>query len=135
MKALRFVLVVLLALISYPLGIVYGCLVRAFRYVVYLLVLDFQAIASDLYELGVRMSSVLNAVSATWLDAWLTRSGFTMQFGDYFPVSALLGKAHYESQLTSVGAWVHKQLETIDPGHCKKAAQKHGLIPTNDTDY
>ena len=128
MNALRFIALVTLALISYPIGIVYGLIVRCFRWATYLLMFDVAKMLISLYELGVKMSSVLNAVAATWLTAWLILPGSELCFGEYYPASAVIGKAHSIGQLSKVGQWVRHQLETLDPGHCERAARRHGLI-------
>jgi len=128
MKAARFTALIALALISYPLGIVYGFIVRAFRWATYLLMFDVAKMMMDIYGLGVKMSSVLNATAATWLTAWLIAPGAELQFGEFYPASAVIGKAHSIGQLSRVGQWVRHQLETLDPGHCERAARRHGLI-------
>ena len=128
MNALRFIALVTLAFISYPIGIVYGFIVRVFRWATYLLMFDVPKMMMDVYGLGVKMSSVLNAVAATWLTAWLIMPGSELCFGEYYPASAVIGKAHSIGQLSKVGQWVRAQLEAIDPGHCERAARRHGLI-------
>ena len=128
MNALRFIALVTLALISYPIGIVYGFIVRVFRWATYLLMFDVAKMLMDVYSLGVKMSSVLNAVAATWLTAWLILPGSSLCFGEYYPASAVIGKAHSIGQLSKAGQWVRHQLETLDPGHCERAARRHGLI-------
>jgi len=128
MNALRFIALVTLALISYPIGIVYGFIVRVFRWATYLLMFDVAKMMMDVYGLGVKMSSVLNAVAATWLTAWLIMPGSELCFGEYYPASAVIGKAHSIGQLSKAGQWVRHQLETLDSGHCERAARRHGLI-------
>jgi hypothetical protein len=130
MNALRLIALVSLALISYPVGIAYGFFVRAFRWGIYVLMFDLPKIKQDVYGLGVKMSSVLNAVAATWLTAWLIVPKSKLSFGEYYPASAVIGKAHSVGQLSKVGQWVRYQLETLDPGHCERAARRHGLIET-----
>ena len=97
MKALKFTALLLLALVSYPIGIVYGAVVTCFRW-------------------------------ATWLTAWLIVPGSDLKFGEYFPASAIIGKAHQLRHLSKTGRWVREQLEYLDPGHCERAAKRHGLI-------
>ena len=128
MKVLKFTALFCLALISYPIGIVYGLIVRVFRWATYLLMFDVPKMMMEVYGLGVKMSSVLNAVAATWLTAWLITPGAELRFGEYYPASAVIGKAHSIGQLSKVGQWVRHQLETLDPGHCERAARRHGLI-------
>jgi hypothetical protein len=128
MKVLKFTALFCLALISYPVGIVYGFIVRIFEWTAMLLTADIARILIGIYSVGIKMSSVLNAVAAAWLGAWLTMPGYDLKFGEYYPVSAVIGKAHRDGQLTKVGRWVRAQLEFIDPGHCERAAQRHGLI-------
>ena len=128
MNVLRFIALVTLALISYPIGIIYGGIVRAFRWATYLLMFDFPRMRVSVYNLGVKMSSVLNAVAATWLRAMLLTPGCELWFGKYYPASAVIGKAHSIGQLSKVGQWVRHQLETLDPGHCERSAMRHGLI-------
>ncbi len=128
MKAAKFIALLILALISYPVGIVYGFIVRVFEWTSLLLTADVARILIGIYSVGIKMSSVLNAVAASWLAAWLTMPGYDLSFGEYYPVSAVIGKAHRDGQLTNVGGWVRAQLEFIDPGHCERAAQRHGLI-------
>jgi hypothetical protein len=128
MNALRFIALVTLALISYSIGIVYGFIVRVFRWATYLLMFDVAKMLINLYELGVKMSSVLNATAATWLTAWLIAPGAEIRFGEYYPASAVIGQAHHQGVLSKVGQWVRAQLEALDPGHCERAAKRHGLI-------
>ena len=128
MKAVRFIALVALALISYPIGIVYGGIVKAFRWVTFLLLFDVAKMMMEVYGLGIKMSSVLNAVAATWLTAWLITPGAELKFGEFYPASAVIGKAHSIGQLSKVGKWVRAQLEALDPGHCERAARRHGLI-------
>ena len=128
MKAARLTALIALALISYPLGVVYGFIVRVFRWATYLLMFDVAKMMMDVYGLGVKMSSVLNAVAATWLTAWLIAPGSDLKFGEYFPASAIIGKAHQLRHLSRTGRWVREQLEYLDPGHCERAAKRHGLI-------
>jgi hypothetical protein len=128
MKVLRFTIVFVLALVSYPVGILYGLVVMLFRWLVMLLTIDIANILLTLWLIGVKMSSVLNAVSAIWLKAWLLLPGSSYSFGEYYPVSAVLGLAYRHGQLTSVGLWLRDNLEILDPGHCERAAQRHGLI-------
>lgn len=128
MKVLKFTALFCLALISYPIGIVYGLIVRVFEWTSLLLTADVARILIGIYSVGIKMSSVLNAVAASWLAAWLTMPGYDLKFGEYYPVSAVIGKAYQDGQLTKVGRWVREQLEDIDPGHCERAARRHGLI-------
>ena len=128
MKAAKFIALLILALISYPVGIVYGFIVRVFEWTAMLLTADVARILIGIYSVGIKMSSVLNAVAASWLGAWLTMPGYDLSFGEYYPVSAVIGKAYQDGQLTKVGLWVREQLEDIDPGHCERAARRHGLI-------
>lgn len=128
MKALKFTTLLLLALVSYPIGVVYGLGVKLFQWAVYLLTFDVARIMVEVYATGIRMSSVLNAVAATWLGAWLTTPGYEFKFGEYYPVSAVLGKAQHDGQLTKVGTWVVIQLDHLDHDHCHRAAIRHGLI-------
>ena len=128
MKALKFIMLFALALVSYPIGIVYGFVVRIFEWTAMLLTADIARILIGIYSVGIKMSSVLNAVAASWLAAWLTMPGYDLKFGEYYPVSAVIGKAYQDGQLTKVGRWVREQLEDIDPGHCERAARRHGLI-------
>ena len=128
MRALKFIALVTLALISYPVGIVYGFIVRVFEWTSLLLTADVARILIGIYSVGIKMSSVLNAVAASWLAAWLTMPGYDLKFGEYYPVSAVIGKAYRDGQLTKVGRWLRNQLEDIDPGHCERAARRHGLI-------
>jgi hypothetical protein len=128
MKALKFLTLLALALVSYPIGIVYGLVVRVFEWTAMLLTADIARILIGIYSVGIKMSSVLNAVAAAWLGAWLTMPGYYLKFGEYYPVSAVIGKAHSIGQLSKVGQWVRHQLETLDPGHCERAARRHGLI-------
>ena len=127
MKALKFLTLLVLSLVSYPIGIVYGFIVRIFEWTAMLLTADVARILIGIYSVGIKMSSVLNAVAAAWLGAWLTYPGYDLKFGEYYPVSAVIGKAYRDGQLTKVGQWVRNQLEFIDPGHCERAAQRHGL--------
>ena len=127
MKALKFLALLVLSLVSYPVGIVYGFIVRIFEWTAMLLTADVARILIGIYSVGIKMSSVLNAVAAAWLGAWLTNPGYDLKFGEYYPVSAVIGKAYRDGQLTKVGQWVRNQLELIDPGHCERAAQRHGL--------
>jgi hypothetical protein len=128
MKVLRFAALMALALVSYPIGIVYGLLVRVFMWIAYLLTFDVAKMLIEVYMTGVRMSSVLNATAATWLKSWLVVSGSAIEFGGFYPVSAVIGHAYHLRQLTGVGMWVRDQLELLDQGHCERAAKRHGLI-------
>ena len=128
MKAIKFLTLFVLALVSYPIGIVYGGIVKAFRWVTFLLLFDVAKMVMEVYGLGIKMSSVLNALAATWLTAWLITPGSLLQFGEFYPASAVIGKAHSIGQLSKVGKWVREQLEVLDPGHCERAARRHGLI-------
>lgn len=127
MKAARFILIIALGLASFPVGAAYGLVVQLLRWSSYLLRCDLPKLRSELYLLGVRMSSILNATSATWLKVWLLLPTSTLAFGRYTPVSAMIGHAHRFQHLTRVGKWVRMQLEILDPGHCERAAQKHEL--------
>ena len=127
MKAARFILVVALGLVSFPVGATYGLVVQLLRWASYVLRCDIPKLRGELYLLGVRMSSVLNATSATWLKVWLLIPTSTLAFGRYTPVSAIIGHAYRLHHLSKVGRWVRKQLEILDPGHCERAAQKHEL--------
>ena len=127
MKAARFTALVTLALISYPIGAAYGLVVQLLRWVSYVLRCDLPKLRGEVYLLGVRMSSVLNATSPTWLKVWLIVPTSTLTFGNYTPVSAMLGHARRRGDLTAVGGWVWTQLETLDPGHCERAAQRYEL--------
>ena len=128
MKVLKFTALFCLALISYPIGIVYGFIVRIFEWTAMLLTADIARILIGIYSVGIKMSSVLNAVAATWLTAWLIVPGSDLKFGEYFPASAIIGKAHQLRHLSKAGRWVREQLEYLDPGHCERAAKRHGLI-------
>jgi len=127
MKAARFILIVTLALLSFPVGATYGLVVQLLRWASYVLRCDIPKLRGELYLLGVRMSSVLNATSATWLKVWLLIPTSTLAFGRYTPVSAMIGHAYRLHHLSKVGRWVRKQLEILDFGHCERAAQKHEL--------
>ena len=128
MKVLKFTALFCLALISYPIGIVYGAVVTCFRWATWLLMFDTERIGTSVYLIGVRMSTLLNATAATWLTAWLIVPGSDLKFGEYFPASAIIGKAHQLRHLSRTGRWVREQLEYLDPGHCERAAKRHGLI-------
>jgi hypothetical protein len=127
MKAARFIVVVTLGLVSFPIGAAYGLVVQLLRWASYLLQCHIPKLRGELYLLGVRMSSVLNATSATWLKVWLLIPTSKLTFGRYTPVSAMIGHAHRLKHLSKAGRWVRKQLEILDPGHCERAAQKHEL--------
>lgn len=74
------------------------------------------ALANDKYA---------NVICADMFNSLLITSAAPVQFGLIIQtISAVLGHNQAAGTLTKAGKWLVRVLDTIDPGHCKRAAEQ-----------
>lgn len=120
MIALKVLFLFLLALVAIPFGIVFSVIVTVFQCLedIYL------ALGRLVYRFGHSMSKVVSVVASKFLTAALTKRG--IPFGVH-SVSAVLGANLRERTLSKVGIWLAGLLDSIEPNHCTRAAERAGI--------
>jgi hypothetical protein len=120
MKAIKILLLLVLAIVAIPVGIVYSVGESLFF------------IASDIirsvwraiYDLFRDVSIIVSVTASKFLNRLLMDSG--VPFGNH-SVSAVLGANQREKTLSKVGLWLVELLDSIEPNHCKKASERAGI--------
>lgn len=117
MKAILFVVAVLLGVILLPIGLFYSLLYR--------LVFNTRAnnkLSDYLYSCSLAIDQLGNVFCSDLFNTLLIHNSCTIPFGDPDQtISAVLGYAQRDKSLTTLGEIVCNLLDAIDPNHCHKA--------------
>ncbi len=120
MKILKILLLLVLAFVAIPVGIVYS-----FGQSLFFITSDIlKSIWRVIYELFRDVSIIVSVTASKFLNRLLMDSG--VPFGHH-SVSAVLGANQRESTLTNLGEWLRDILDSIEPNHCRKASERAGI--------
>jgi len=119
-KIYRVLLLLILAAVAIPVGIVFTVL-DSLWFTAQNLV---RTIWGLIYGFFRSVSKVVSVCSGSFLTAALTKRG--VPFGTH-SVSAVLGANQREKTLSKLGNWLTNYLDSIEPNHCKKASEKAGI--------
>lgn len=119
-KFFKALLLVALALVAIPFGIVFSIL----ETILFTAQNLFRNVWSLVTGFFYSLSKVVSVCSGKFLTRALTKRG--VPFGTH-SISAVLGANLRERTLSKVGKWVVELLESVDPGHCNRASEKAGI--------
>jgi len=119
-KSALFVIAILLGVLLIPIGLLYSLLFRVLN--------KFsipEKLSTYLYSCALAIDQLGNVFCSDLFNHTLVTSDATVLFGDPDQtISAVLGYAQRDNQLTMIGRWIVNLLDTIDPDHCRKAMIK-----------
>ena len=109
-KIFKVLFLLVLAAVATPMGVVYSVL---------------ETLWSVIYAFFRGVSKVVSICASKLLNKLLIESsGF--KFGTY-SVSAVLGVNQRKNKLRPLGVWLSSMLDSIEPNHCRKAAERAGI--------
>jgi len=120
MKAIKILLLFVLAMVAIPVGIVYSV-----GESLYFITSDIlRSIWRAIYDLFRDVSIIVSVTASKFLNRLLMDSG--VPFGNN-SVSAVLGANQRERTLTGLGLWLTLLLDSIEDNHCRKASERAGI--------
>lgn len=117
MKAILFIIAILLGVVLLPVGLLYSVLYRLlFK------TRSTSSVSDYFYTCALAVDQLGNVFCSDLFNSTLIYITASVPFGDADQtISAVLGYAQHENALTSTGELVANLLDFIDPDHCKKA--------------
>ena len=120
MKILKILLLLVLAIVAIPVGIVYS-----FGESLYFIASDIlRSIWRAIYDFFRDVSIIVSVTASKFLNRLLMDSG--VPFGNH-SVSAVLGANQREKTLTRLGTWLTSLLDSVEDDHCRKASERAGI--------
>lgn len=119
-KLFKILLLIALALVAIPFGIVFSIL----ETILFTAQNVFRNVWSLITGFFRSVSKIVSVCSGKFLTRVLTKRG--VAFGTH-SISAVLGANLREKTLTKAGLWLVDILESIDNGHCNRAAERAGI--------
>ena len=120
MKAMKILLLLVLAIVAIPVGIVYS-----FGESLFFITSDIlRSVWRAIYDFFRDVSIIVSVTASKFLNQLLMDSG--VPFGNH-SVSAVLGANQRELTLTNLGKWLQTILDSIEPNHCRKASERAGI--------
>jgi hypothetical protein len=120
MKAIKILLLLVLAIVAIPVGIVYS-----FGESLFFITSDIlRSIWRAIYDFFRDVSIIVSVTASKFLNPVLMDSG--VPFGNH-SVSAVLGANQRERTLTNLGKWLTGILDSIESNHCRKASERAGI--------
>lgn len=120
-KTFKILLLVTLAVIMIPFGMLYS-LLDTLSYVIKNI---FRSVWEAVYSFFRNLSKIVSVCASKLLKKLLVMP-YGIPFGTH-SVSAVLGANQREGTLTRLGIWLSDLLDSIDRNHCKKASEKAGI--------
>ena len=116
MKILKILLLLVLAIVAIPVGVVYS-----FGESLFFITSDIlRSIWRAIYDFFRDVSIIVSVTASKFLNRLLMDSG--VPFGNH-SVSAVLGANQRECTLTNLGKWLTGILDRIERNHCRKESE------------